>query len=133
MIQLLMHLWSDYCMQPGKWAERKRTDIRYAAAHGLQYGLLFLIAGTVLPSNIFSCSFDAFLMITLTHILIDRFYPARYIIFFKNWLVDHGSRWSDCSKTGYSSDMPAWMAVWLMIIVDNTMHLTINWAALTWL
>ena len=29
--------------------------------------------------------------------------------------------------------MPDWLAVWLLIICDNTMHLTINYAALRWL
>jgi len=34
--------------------------------------------------------------------------------------------WSECSGTGYHKDSPPWMSVWLMIIADNTMHLSIN-------
>ena len=34
--------------------------------------------------------------------------------------------WSECSGTGYHKDRPAWLAVWLMIIADNTMHLFFN-------
>ena len=39
--------------------------------------------------------------------------------------------WSDCSVTGYDSSYPAWMAIWLMIIADNTIHIAINAAAIT--
>lgn len=41
--------------------------------------------------------------------------------------------WKYCSATGYPKDLDAWLAVWLMIIADNTLHLTINYAALRWL
>lgn len=41
--------------------------------------------------------------------------------------------WADCSKTGYPPSTPDWLAVWLLIIADNTLHLTINYAALRWL
>lgn len=40
--------------------------------------------------------------------------------------------WSVCSATGYHPDRPAWLAVWLLIIADNTLHLAINYAALRW-
>jgi hypothetical protein len=42
-------------------------------------------------------------------------------------------KWEDCSGTGYHKDRPAWMAVWLMIIADNVMHVTINAFALRFL
>lgn len=38
--------------------------------------------------------------------------------------------WSECSGTGYHKDRPAWLAVWLLIIADNTMHLAFNGLAL---
>jgi hypothetical protein len=28
--------------------------------------------------------------------------------------------------------LPAWLAIWLMIIADNTMHIICNAAALRW-
>ncbi len=41
--------------------------------------------------------------------------------------------WATCAKTGYpdalSEGMP-WLAVWLLIIADNTLHLVCN--ALAW-
>jgi hypothetical protein len=41
--------------------------------------------------------------------------------------------WADCSVTGYSKDTPVWMAVWLMIIVDNCMHTLCNALAIKYL
>lgn len=38
-----------------------------------------------------------------------------------------------CSATGYGPEKPIWLAVWLLIIADNTLHLAINYAALRWL
>jgi Protein of unknown function (DUF3307) len=41
--------------------------------------------------------------------------------------------WAECVGTGYHKDRPPWMAVWLMIIADNTMHILINALALRYL
>ena len=41
--------------------------------------------------------------------------------------------WSECVGTGYHKDRPAWLAVWLMIITDNIMHLILNGVALRYL
>lgn len=41
--------------------------------------------------------------------------------------------WYMCMATGYDPDIPAWLAVWLLIATDNTLHLVINYAALRWL
>jgi hypothetical protein len=42
----------------------------------------------------------------------------------------HNLPWRKCSKTGYPDDKPAWLAVWLLILTDNTMHLILNGLAL---
>lgn len=39
----------------------------------------------------------------------------------------------ECAATGYPPDRPAWLAVWLLIIADNILHVLINGAALRWL
>lgn len=36
----------------------------------------------------------------------------------------------DCIATGYSSERPAWLTVWLLIICDNLAHVLINALAL---
>lgn len=41
--------------------------------------------------------------------------------------------WSECVGTGYHKDRPPFLAVWLLIIVDNAMHLMCNGVALKWL
>lgn len=39
---------------------------------------------------------------------------------------------ADCPN-GYPVDAPVWLSTWLLIIADNVLHLTINYAALRWL
>lgn len=41
--------------------------------------------------------------------------------------------WADCTSTGYPPDRPAWLAVWLLIIADNTLHVICNGLALAYL
>lgn len=86
-----------------------------------------------LPFLLLAPSALAFATILGTHFLIDHFRAARYLVFAKNWVTDCSLRWADCSATGYHKDTPPWLAFWLMIIADNTMHLCINYAALRWL
>jgi len=69
-------------------------------------------------------------MIYATHALIDRYRLARFVVFAKNWTTQPSLQWDDCSATGYHKDTPPWLAFWLLIIADNTMHLMINYAAL---
>ena len=38
-----------------------------------------------------------------------------------------------CATTGYPLGLPDWLAVWLLMIVDNTLHLVINYASIRWL
>jgi len=77
----------------------------------------------------------ALLVIASTHIVIDHYRLARHVVWVKNLLAPRGYNppWRECTATGYPPDRPAWMAVWLMIIADNTIHLAINVAAVTWL
>lgn len=41
--------------------------------------------------------------------------------------------WRECAATGYTPETPVWLAVWLMIIADNIMHLICNAIALKYL
>lgn len=41
--------------------------------------------------------------------------------------------WRYCTATGYPPDRPAWLAVWLLIIADNILHVVINGLALRYL
>lgn len=40
--------------------------------------------------------------------------------------------WAECQGTGYPPDKPAWLAVWLLIVADNTLHLVFNGLAWHW-
>src|SRR4051812_18369702 len=124
MEQLLLHLIGDYVTQTDWMAREKRRNPLAALAHALVYGLPFLLL-TMSPY--------AIIVIVITHLWIDAHGLARYVVFAKNWLTDRSLRWADCSATGYPPSMPPWLAVWLLIIADNTMHLCINYAAIRWL
>lgn len=41
--------------------------------------------------------------------------------------------WEVCQKTGSAPELPDWLATFILIVVDNTLHLTINYCALRWL
>lgn len=124
MTQLLLHLIGDYLTQTDWMAQNKTKSHVAAGAHALVYSLPFLLLA---PSAM------AFAVILFTHFLIDRYRLARFVVFAKNWTTAPGLRWADCSATGYHKAAPAWLSVWLLIVADNTLHLTINFAALRWL
>ena len=143
MLQLILHLLGDYVFQSDWMAQNKTKRFAPAAAHAVVYSLPFLL---LQPSLV------AFLVILVTHFFIDRYRLARFVVYAKNIILDPAGwrfvgpmdtaalaererrwAWSNCSGTGYPSDAPPWLAVWLLIAADNTLHLAINYAALRWL
>lgn len=124
MEQLLLHLFGDYITQTDKLASKKLVDIRYALLHAFIYSLPFLLL---------NISLTAFLVIFLTHAIIDRYRLAKYVIYARNYLHDRSLKWSECKGTGFHEDKPLWMSVWLLIITDNTLHLIINYLAISYL
>ncbi|WP_435601345.1 DUF3307 domain-containing protein [Streptomyces sp. C10-9-1] len=123
---LLAHLAGDYLLQSDWMAQEKTRRWWPAAAHALTYGLPFLLV-TQSPA--------ALAVIVATHAVIDRYRLARHLVWAKNFLAPrrYWHPWATCQATGYHPDRPAWLAVWLLIIADNTMHLAINTAAVHWL
>lgn len=122
MIQLILHLIGDYILQ-SEWMAQNKTKSTWAALiHATIYALPFALIAS--PA--------AWIVIWGTHLVIDRFRLARYVIFVKNFLGAPSTwkPWAECKATGYHESVPAWMAVWLMIIVDNTLHLCINYLSL---
>lgn len=131
MIQLILHLIGDYVTQ-SDWMANNKTKAHWPAfCHALVYSLPFLLIGSWL----------AVLAIFATHFAIDRWRLAVFVVWAKNVLLspDHPFGWSseykweNCKATGYPSERPAWLAVWLLIAADNTLHLAINYAALLYL
>lgn len=125
--QIFAHVAGDYILQ-SHWMAAEKTRRHLAAAiHAAIYGLPFLIA--------FRPSWLALAAIVGTHFVIDRWRLARFVVFAKNFLAPrcNWQAWEDCSGTGYHKDVPAWLSVWLLIIVDNAMHIGINALALRYL
>ena len=123
---ILAHLVGDYVIQSHWMACEKTKRWWPAIAHGLTYTLPYLLV-TQSPA--------ALAVIAGTHIIIDRFRLAKHLVWAKNQLAPKAFRpvWADAKVTGYPSETPAWMSVWLMIVADNTVHLLINTAAVVWL
>ena len=124
MEQLILHLFGDYILQTDWMAKNKTNNIWIAALHAAVYSTPFLLLS---PSVL------AIAVMFATHVVIDRYRLARFVVFAKNKLTDPGLRWVDAHHTGFHKDMPVWLATWLLIIVDNTLHITVNYAALRWL
>lgn len=122
--QILAHLVGDYLLQSDWMANEKRKNPLAAAAHALTYAIPFLF---------FRPSLSALLFIALTHYAIDHFGLARFVIWAKNRPWPGALPWADCTQTGYPKARPDFLAVWLMIIADNTLHLLCNGIALKWL
>ena len=124
MEQLLLHMVGDYITQTDWMATEKTKRSTAALAHAFVYSLPFFLL---------TSSDAAFYVIFISHFLIDRYRLARFVVFAKNWTTNRSLRWADCSTTGYHKDTPPWLAFWLLIIADNTLHLCINYGALRWL
>lgn len=144
--QILCHLIGDYLLQSHWMAQEKQQRNLAAWAHGMLYGLPFLFLKP---------HWHTFAIIVISHWLIDHFKLARFVVYAKNflsprWTLEisevstsglplNGSRtekeynkrwwwrpWHECNSTGYPNDVPAFLAVWLYIIADNTLHIICN-------
>jgi uncharacterized protein DUF3307 len=135
--QLLCHAIGDYILQSHWMANNKTKSSKVALYHVLTYALPFLF---LRPSLL------AMLVIIGTHFLIDRFRLARFIVAFKNLFFTTPAEYERLSSeaarilnrqidmaTGFPADCPPWLAVWLLIIVDNCLHVLINGLALKYL
>jgi hypothetical protein len=122
--QLLAHLVGDYAFQSDWMATNKKTRIWPCLVHVLTYAIPFLF----LPMSPL-----ALLVIVATHFAIDHWHFPQRLVWAKNWLLataeyrkDPKTAWKACSFTGCHPDRPVWLAVWLLIILDNTLHLIVN-------
>lgn len=119
--QLLAHLVGDYIFQTHRMAVLKREKWSYAIAHAITYTAAF----TWLTRD-----WCALLIIGGTHAIIDHFGLAKYVVRAKNSIGDWENRNDYATHTGFPIETPVWLSVWLVIIVDNILHLLINYCAL---
>ncbi len=137
---LAAHMFGDYFIQ-NDWMALEKTNRWWPAiVHGVTYTVPFVPVVLVMqptghaafgllpiPAIIYALA-----VIGGTHIVIDRFYLAKHVIWARNQLAPFPYR-PPHTATGFGEDRPAWLAVWLMIIVDNCIHMAINTAAVVWL
>jgi len=118
MIQLLLHAWGDYITQNDWMASNKKDNTLKGwlavFIHATLYSLPFLIIG----------SYNAVFVIWITHLLIDKFSLGTNLVQLKNW---------NFSSLGFPKERPIFLTVWILIIVDNILHITINYLALYFL
>jgi hypothetical protein len=116
--QIVAHLVGDYLTQSHWMATCKTKRWLPAAIHAAIYTATFVL----LTHHV-----STLLVIGGSHYLIDRYRLARFVVWMKNGCS------GAVTSTGYPEDVPAWLAVWLLIIADNTLHILLNGAALRWL
>jgi len=143
MEQLLIHTFGDYVFQSDWMALNKGKRSIPCLVHVLLYTACFLLLTT---------SWKALLVIGGTHFIIDRFpVIVRKLIWYKNHINPTMSYpWYEyCDSTGYFDDSPYntcqegqvgfggkrhfYITIWLYIITDNLLHLSINYMALKYL
>ena len=122
--QLVCHLVGDYILQSDWMVREKGRNSLACAVHCVFYTLPFVL----LTTNPVTLA-----VIGVSHFFIDRWRLARYVIWLKNAPWPGAAPWADCKKTGYPPETPVWLSSWLFIIVDNTLHVLINGAALTYI
>lgn len=109
----LFHLVGDYLLQNDWMANEKTKNFLPAFLHATIYSIPFM----------FLVSWEAWLVIYVTHFFIDRYRLATY------WIQAINST-PNRSNFGYGKDKPMFVSMWLMIIIDNTFHILINSACI---
>jgi Protein of unknown function (DUF3307) len=161
MIPLILHLIGDYVTQSDWMAQNKTKRFAPAAAHAVVYSLPFLLLkpswtafAVILVTHFLIDRYRlARYVVWLKNAVLQPWGPttlamplteeeyrekasrARPEEYFYNASLEPRWRysWKNCSGTGYPSDVPPWLAVWLLIATDNTLHLVINFLALKYL
>jgi len=133
-VQILCHLIGDYVLQTDQMAAEKGQRFLIALFHALVYSIPFVLFAVFFPQFL-AMSIEAFLVVVGTHAVIDHFKVARYIVWAKNQFAPKRYRYTfaEADWHGYKKDRPVWLAGWLLIIADNTLHLAINGFALEYL
>ncbi len=156
MLQLILHLLGDYLLQSEAMAACKRNSSAWAGFHAVTYALPFWLlqpswsAWAVICASHFlidRCGLARHVIWAKNIVLglwpkwlcrtLARPKPASAAARasrLEEWGGDcRRLAWSNCKATGYPADLEPWLAATLLMIADNTIHLLINWSALSWL
>ena len=115
-----------------------------AIVHALTYTMFFALFVTT--------SWKALAVICVTHAVIDHYEFVPKIVWLRNWIapkwikqdaevdgvsnswMERNPPWEACKPNfGFSPIRPQFLAFWLYVIIDNTLHITINYASVRWL
>ena len=124
MHELILHLVGDYLLQTEQMALNKVRSWFWAIFHAGVYSLPFLLI---------IHRWEAWVVIFGTHAVIDRYRLVNYVCRLKNTFWFGPGRAEYDADTGYAKATPVHVKFWLVVIVDNTTHLTINHLALRYL
>lgn len=116
-VGFILHLIGDYITQNHWLATEKTKRFLPAFIHATIYSLPFLAI----------CWSKWWFVIWISHFFIDRYRLAVYVVRAKNSrFIDGKFCYHSGNNHGFDSDVPIWLSTWLMIIVDNILHLVIN-------
>ncbi|MDT3396317.1 DUF3307 domain-containing protein [Streptomyces sp. B1866] len=121
---LVAHLVGDFVLQSAWMAEEKTRRWWPAVVHGAVYALPFLFLTHSVP---------ALVVIAGTHVVLDRYRAARFLVWARNQVAPAAWRpsWADVRDNhGSPSSVSPGLALALVIVADNTVHLLINATAL---
>lgn len=115
----------DYVLQNHWEATTKTAAALPAATHAIKYTVGFLPI---------TRNWKALAIIGGTHYVLDRYRLAKQVSWAKNQIgvpEAHRYSWEEGkANAGYPKDTPPWLSTWLMIVTDNTIHMTINHLAI---
>ena len=120
--QLIAHLLGDYVLQNQWMAAEKVKRWLPAIVHAIFYTIPF--------AAFFGLPY-ALIPICLTHLVIDRYRLAGYWCRF--WGIGQDGWLPKKLGLVLTGDAPPFLGVWLLILVDNTLHLIINALSLRFL
>ena len=151
MILLLCHLTGDYVLQSHVMATVKTSSMAWAAIHAAFYSIPFAVLLGALGQFRWDGPLNGLVALTVifgTHALIDRYaiaakwcrwygvgHPGVWFALTDYLWRRHFSLYADGARKDPPPERPVFVApppflgVWLQILVDNTMHLAINAAA----
>lgn len=124
MKRLLAHLVGDYILQSHYEAVEKTSHWLPATTHAAKYTAAFL----PLTRNK-----RALVTIGATHLILDRYRLAKHVNWLRNQPVPKAYRATNLDNAGSPDEVPTGLAVALMFLTDNTIHMLINeWALDRW-
>lgn len=124
MKRLLAHLVGDYLLQTHHEAMEKTNSWLPAATHAGKYTAAFLPL-TRNPKTL--------AVIGGTHMVLDHYRLAKHVNFLRNQVAPKEYRSTSLENAGSPDMVPGGLAMALMIVTDNTIHMLINeWALDRW-